>query len=186
MLAGAGCKAWAQSRRSRPPGAADLTSGASVARPTVIAAELRRGAGVVLMRRILAHIARVEVAGAGRAAHEMFGCSFGSSLTRARDTCGSCATSSGHIVARARESSCACFRAMECRSARRASRPRISNSTRRRGPGRCEPCEFLMLSPRVEIRRGGRSKRHTNSPHPSSREGHHSTAGWSSTSSYRV
>src|SRR5437660_12548478 len=26
----------------------------------------------------------------------------------------------------------------------------------------------------------------TNSPHPSSREGHHSTAGWSSISSYRI
>jgi hypothetical protein len=30
------------------------------------------------------------------------------------------------------------------------------------------------------------SSGHTNSPHPSSREGHHSTVGWSSISSYRI
>src|SRR5262249_50156224 len=30
------------------------------------------------------------------------------------------------------------------------------------------------------------SSGHTNSPHPSSREGHHSTAGWSLISSYRI
>jgi hypothetical protein len=30
------------------------------------------------------------------------------------------------------------------------------------------------------------SSGHTNSPHPSSREGHHSTVGWSSIFSYRI
>ena len=38
----------------------------------------------------------------------------------------------------------------------------------------------------VAIKRTADPSGHTNSPHPSSREGHHSTAGWSSSSSYRI
>ena len=135
------------------------------------------------MVEYLPSIAQVEVAAAGRAAHEMFGCIFWLVAYAARAILAKAAQHhAGHIVARARESSCACFRAMECRSPWRPSRPRISNSTRRRGPGRCEPCNFLMFG--TAVSKSGVAvgpSGHANSPHPSSREGHHSTAGWSST-----
>ena len=134
------------------------------------------------MVEYLPSIAQVEVAAAGRAAHEMFGCIFWLVAYAARAILAKAAQHhAGHIVARARESSCACFRAMECRSPWRASRPRISNSTRRRGPGRCEPCEFLMFG--TAVSKSGVAvgpSGHANSPHPSSREGHHSTVRWSS------
>jgi hypothetical protein len=98
------------------------------------------------MVEYLPSIAQVEVAAAGRAAHEMFGFIFWLVAYAARAILATAAQHhAGHIVAWARESSCACFRAMECRSPWRPSRPRISNSTRRRGPGRREPCEFLMF-----------------------------------------
>jgi len=102
------------------------------------------------MVEYLPSIAQVEVAAAGRAAHEMFGFIFWLVAYAARTILATAAQHhAGHIVAWARESSCACFRAMECRSPWRPSRPRISNSTRRRGPGRCEPCEFLMFGTAV-------------------------------------
>jgi hypothetical protein len=102
------------------------------------------------MVEYLPSIAQVEVAAASRAAHEMFGFVFWLVAYAARAILAPAAQRhAGHIVAWARESRCACFRAMECRSPWRPSRPRISNSTRRRGPGRCEPCEFLMFGTAV-------------------------------------
>ena len=102
------------------------------------------------MVEYLPSIAQVEVAAASRAAHEMFGFVFWLVAYAARAILATAAQHhAGHIVAWARESSCACFRAMECRSPWRPSRPRISNSTPRRGPGRCEPCEFLMFGTAV-------------------------------------
>jgi len=76
------------------PGAADLTSGASVARPAVIAAELRRGAEVVPNGRILAQHRT------GRSSRRRPGSArnvrlylLARRLRGARDTCDSCATS---------------------------------------------------------------------------------------------
>jgi len=82
-------------RSSRSPGAGDLTSaGASVARPAVIAAELRRGAEVVLNGRILAQHRT------GRSSRRRPGSArnvrlylLARRLRGARDTCESCATS---------------------------------------------------------------------------------------------
>src|ERR1700758_1868470 len=88
------------------------------------------------MVEYLPSIAQVEVAAAGRAAHEMFGFIFWLVAYAVRAILATAAQHhAGHIVAWARESSCTCFTAMECRSPWRPSRPRISNSPRRRGPG---------------------------------------------------
>jgi hypothetical protein len=52
--------------------------------------------------------------------------------------------------------------------------------------GSCTDLKLLRLSGDLAVNMTAGSSGHTNSPHPSSREGHHSTVGWSSISSYCI